>query len=89
MGNIWFLKKEAGLTEEVFNFGRLFEDLGVGVGTGLRIDFTFFLVRVDYAFKAKDPSPDFENQASQNKWFHNIKLMDGQLQIGINYPFKL
>lgn len=89
VGNIWFLKKEAGLTEEVFNFGRLFEDLGVGVGTGLRIDFTFFLVRVDYAFKAKDPSPDFENQASQNKWFHNIKLMDGQLQIGINYPFKL
>ncbi len=89
VGNIWFLKKEAGLDEEVFNFGRLWHDLGVGVGTGLRIDFTFFLLRVDYAFKAKDPSPDIINEASQNKWFYNLKPLEGQLQIGINYPFKL
>ena len=89
IGNIWFLKKEAGLPEEVFNFGRLWEDLGVGVGTGLRIDFTFFLLRVDYAFKAKDPSPDPQNAAGQNKWFYNFKPFAGQLQIGINYPFKL
>ena len=89
MGNIWFLKKEAGKAEEVFNFGRLWTDLGIGVGTGLRIDFTFFLLRVDYAFKAKDPSPDPVNAAGQNKWFYDIKPFQGQLQIGINYPFKL
>ncbi|HEX6190928.1 MAG TPA: BamA/TamA family outer membrane protein [Chitinophagaceae bacterium] len=89
IGNIWFLKKEAGLPEEVFNFGRLWEDLGIGVGTGVRIDFTFFLLRVDYAFKAKDPSPDPQNAAGQNKWFYNFKPFAGQLQIGINYPFKL
>ena len=89
VGNIWFLKKAAGDPEEVFNFGRLGKDLAVGVGTGLRIDFTFFLLRVDYAFKAKDPSPDPQNQAAQNKWFYGLKPLDGQLQIGINYPFKL
>ncbi len=89
VGNIWFLKKEAGLPEEVFNFSRLGKDLAVGVGTGLRIDFTFFLLRVDYAYKAKDPSPDILKEASQNKWFYDLHLFDGILQIGINYPFKL
>jgi outer membrane protein insertion porin family len=87
IGNVWLMKKEAGLPEEVFNFGRLVKDLGVGVGTGLRVDFTYFLLRLDYAFKAKDPSPD--TLEGQNKWFYNFKPFAGQLQIGINYPFKL
>jgi outer membrane protein insertion porin family len=89
VGNVWYLKKAAGVPEEVFNFNRLWYDLAVGVGTGLRVDFTFFLLRVDYAWKAKDPSPDPVNADSQNKWFYDFKLLDGQLQIGINYPFKL
>ena len=89
IGNIWFMKSSAGDEAEVFKLGRLAKDLAVGVGTGLRVDFTFFLVRVDYAYKAKDPSPDDDDAASQNKWFYNIKPFNGQLQIGINYPFKL
>ncbi|HEX5653621.1 MAG TPA: BamA/TamA family outer membrane protein [Chitinophagaceae bacterium] len=89
IGNIWFLKKAAGEPEEVFNFGRLGKDLAVGVGTGLRVDFTFFLLRVDYSYKAKDPSPEPDNAAAQNKWFYNFQPLKGQLQIGINYPFKL
>ena len=89
MGNVWFLKKEAGFEEEVFNFGRLGNDIAVGVGTGLRVDFTFFLLRVDYAFKAKDPSPDPDLIESKNKWFYDMNPLNGQLQIGINYPFKL
>jgi outer membrane protein insertion porin family len=36
------------------------------VGTGLRVDIGFFLVRVDYAFKMKDPSP--EAVKDQNKF---------------------
>jgi outer membrane protein assembly factor BamA len=88
IGNIWFLKKEAGATpEEVFSFSRLPKDLAIGVGTGLRFDFTYFLVRLDYAFKMKDPSP--EDAAGQNKLFYKFNPLDGQLQIGINYPFKL
>jgi outer membrane protein insertion porin family len=87
VGNVWLLKKGAGLPEEVFNLGRLGKDLAVGAGTGLRLDFTFFLIRLDYAYKVKDPSPD--NIADQNKLFHDWKLFNGQLQIGINYPFKL
>ncbi len=89
MGNVWFLKKNAGSPEEVFNINRLGKDLAIGVGTGIRIDFSFFLIRLDYAYKAKDPSPDPTNAASQNKWFYDWRLLKGQLQLGINYPFKL
>jgi outer membrane protein insertion porin family len=90
IGNIWFLKKSASTDpREVFNVGRLYEDLAVGVGAGLRLDFSYFLVRLDYAFKAKDPSPDQVNAAGQNQWFYNFNPLKGQLQIGINYPFKL
>lgn len=87
IGNVWFLKKNAGDEDEVFNFSRLGKDIAVGVGTGIRLDFTYFLIRIDYAYKAKDPSPD--NMAAQNKWFYNWKPFGGQLQIGINYPFSL
>ncbi|MBL7720537.1 MAG: BamA/TamA family outer membrane protein, partial [Chitinophagaceae bacterium] len=89
-GNVWFLKKNAGSDEEIFNFSRLGKDIAVGAGTGLRLDFSFFLIRIDYAWKIKDPSPDPANIASQNKWFYGLKQpLKGQLQIGINYPFSL
>ena len=91
IGNIWFLKKADGREpEERFNLGRLGKDLAVGVGTGLRVDFTFFVIRLDYSYKAKDPSPaDID---AQNKWFYRYQLkslLKGQLQLGINYPFVL
>lgn len=89
IGNVWFLKKEAGEENEVFKLSRLGKDIAIGMGTGLRLDFTYFIIRLDYAYKVKDPSPDILNQASQNKWFYNWKPLNGQLQLGINYPFKL
>jgi hypothetical protein len=63
------------------------KDLAVGIGTGLRIDFNYFVVRLEYAYKVKDPSPSVGNAAHQNKWF-SYKVKDGQqFQLGINYPF--
>ena len=92
IGNLWFLKKEADLTtpEEVLNFSRLGKDIAVGVGVGFRIDFNFFVVRLDYSYKAKDPSPDpIKNPGVQNKWFgYSLKKGD-QFQLGISYPFIL
>lgn len=87
IGNVWFLKKQAGTPEQVFNFNRLFHDLAIGVGAGLRIDFDFFIIRFDYSYKAKDPSP--ENIIAQNKWFYNWKPHKGKLQVSIGYPFIL
>ena len=101
MGNIWNLRKNSDfpngqfLYSEAgkFAFNKLWTDLAIGVGTGLRIDLGFFLIRVDYAFKAKDPSPALLK--NQNKWFAQFreakgllpKLGTGQIQLGVTYPF--
>jgi outer membrane protein insertion porin family len=65
-----------------FRFSKLWNDIAIGTGTGLRVDIGFFLIRVDYAFKLKDPSPD--DIAKQNKFFADKR---GVLQLGVTYPF--
>lgn len=87
IGNIWFLKKEAGLPQEVFNIYRLGDDLAVSAGSGLRIDFDFFVIRFDYSYKVKDPSPIPDYTSVQNKWFGYKFSKGDQFQLGINYPF--
>ena len=87
IGNVWFLKKSAGLPEEVFSFNRLGKDIAIGAGAGLRVDFSFFVIRFDYSYKVKDPSPETKYANLQNKWF-GYKLSQGdQFQLGIGYPF--
>jgi outer membrane protein assembly factor BamA len=94
MGNIWYLKKEAvpATPEEqvaVFKLSRLGTDLAIGMGMGLRVDFSLFILRLDYAYKVKDPSPEPASAYKQNKWFYDFQLFNGTLQLGINYPFVL
>ncbi len=77
---------------EVFNFGRLGTDLAVGAGAGIRIDFNFFVVRLDISHKVKDPTPALARQYLQNKWFGYVQkdfFKGTQLQLGISYPFIL
>jgi outer membrane protein assembly factor BamA len=87
MGNVWFLRKNPDFPDGEFRFNKLWKDIAIDVGTGLRIDFGLFLVRLDYAYKAKNPSPDEADRAGQNKWFYHWKWNGGQLQLGVNYPF--
>jgi outer membrane protein assembly factor BamA len=88
MGNIWGNEfKDANATQKIeeasFKPSRLYRDLAVAGGTSLRFDFDFFLIRLDWAYKLKDPRYADLNGG----WFHNIKLLQGQFQLGINYPF--
>lgn len=91
IGNIWFMKSAPFRSpEEVFSFSRLGKDLAVGVGTGFRIDLSFFVIRLDYSIKAKDPSPSPNNISVQNKWFGYKRWRDAdQFQLAISYPFVL
>ena len=92
IGNIWVLKKAAGDPEEVFKFGKLGTDLAVGAGVGIRVDFNFFVVRLDISHKVKDPAPSPARAALQNKWFGYVQkdfFRGTQIQLGISYPFIL
>ena len=95
IGNIWYLKKNESFTNGEFQVNRLLKDLAVGVGTGLRIDFGLFLIRLDYALKARDPNiqenrwfPEWKNDPAVSG-FRNLRtnLGEGQFQLGVTYPF--
>lgn len=93
MGNVWFLRENTDFPNGQFQFRNLWRDLAIGVGTGFRLDFGFLMARFDFAWKAKDPSP--EDPAAQNRWFYKLRPGIGdrngrqgaQFQLGINYPF--
>jgi outer membrane protein assembly factor BamA len=87
VGNVWYLKEQAGRHDEVFNISRLGTDLAIGSGAGARIDFGFFVIRLDWGYKVKDPSPNPQNMSYQNKFFAYPFFKGSQVQLGIGYPF--
>ena len=93
IGNIWYVKNDASLKPgSVFKLGNLGKDLAIGTGFGFRIDFNFFVVRLDMSHKVKDPSPDPNKRYLQNKWFGYVDkdfFAGSRFQLGINYPFIL
>jgi outer membrane protein assembly factor BamA len=90
IGNVWFLKSNPDFPNGEFHFKNFFRDLGVDVGTGIRLDLGFFLIRLDYAFKVANPSPEPSSIQSQFKWFYGWSLktlLQGTVQFGVRYPF--
>ena len=88
MGNIWFMKQAPNRPpEEIFKLSRIGKDIAIGAGGGLRIDFDFFVIRFDYSYRVKDPSPALSDSANQNKWFSYPFFKGAQFQLGIGYPF--
>jgi outer membrane protein insertion porin family len=87
IGNIWSKEFDnntnAAIPEASFKLDRLYKDLAVGAGTSLRLDFDFFMIRLDWAYKLKDPL----YASIQDGWFQKLNLTSGQLQLGIGYPF--
>lgn len=85
IGNIWSKEYQDGkeLPEASFKLSRLYKDIAVGAGTSLRLDFEFFLIRLDWAYKLKNP----RYAALNDGWFQKLDIASGQLQLGIGYPF--
>jgi hypothetical protein len=85
IGNIWYRNNDINpnYTGAEFNINKLYTDIAVGAGTSLRADFDYFLIRFDWSYKIKNPVYSYDNYG----WFHDIQLLKGQFQLGINYPF--
>ncbi len=80
-GNIWGTDKNFPLT--LFQFKDFYKELGIGSGLGLRLDLTYLIIRLDFAYKIHDPSYPLGD-----RWqFDNLNLLKPRLAFGINYPF--
>ena len=90
-GNIWNRhvlvdanqNTEKAMKGSDFKFNRFYREFAVDAGTGLRIDFDLFIIRLDYAYKLKDP----QRMDHSETWFYDMQLFNGQFQLGIGYPF--
>jgi outer membrane protein assembly factor BamA len=83
VGNIWLLQPSSDLPGGEFHFNSFYKQLGVDAGIGIRLDFDFFIFRLDPALPVIMPS-----------WPHNggwyipqLQLKDIILNFGIGYPF--
>lgn len=96
IGNIWNIKKDATNTDAEFSLKRLYNDVAIGIGTGLRLDFSLFLIRVDFAYKVKDPGRVTNNGWMSIKDFvwseyrinqSHTEVKNYAIQLGIGLPF--
>ena len=83
-GNIWTLADE-GQAGGQFKWDQFYKQIALGYGIGLRLNFDFFVVRLDWGLKAYDPgAAPGENWRFTPSW--NI-LKDTALHFAVGYPF--
>jgi outer membrane translocation and assembly module TamA len=84
-GNIWMLRPDS-VTQRPggqFRFDKFYKDIALGTGLGFRVDFSFFIIRLDLGIPLYDPGYE-----EGNRW---VIFVPGRrpvrLNLGIGYPF--
>jgi len=82
-GNVWTIKEYEDQPGGVFKFDKFFEQLALSYGLGIRMDFTYFLMRFDLGMKAHNPA------SGQEHWplFSPSFKRDAEFHFSIGYPF--
>lgn len=81
-GNIWLLNANDDQPGGQFETSTFMNELSVGAGIGLRVDFSFFLLRLDVAMPLRKPYLP-ENNGWVPKWFKEKPVFN----LAIGYPF--
>ncbi len=82
-GNIWTIRNYENQPGGVFKFNSFAKQLAAAYGVGLRMDFNYFLLRLDLGFKAHNPA------LNQEPWpiIHPRWKRDTSLHFSVGYPF--
>lgn len=94
-GNIWLLDQKAGDLREnaAFKFNGFLEDIAIGTGIGIRLDLSFFIVRLDWGVKVRDPALNlgekwlFQPKTQYKLDFQQDRYPVSVFNLGIGYPF--
>ncbi len=82
-GNIWLFQEDSTNIGGEIQLDQLWQDIAISSGIGLRLDFSFFVFRVDHAWRLKYPYI-----LTNSGWdFNGLRLNDGQWNVAIGYPF--
>ena len=82
-GNIWTIHNYPNQPGGMFKFNKFYRQLAAAYGIGLRMDFTYFLLRFDLGFKAHNPA------MNQEPWplIHPRWGRDTNFHFAVGYPF--
>lgn len=81
-GNVWAYHPNESMPNAEFKFNSFYKQLALDAGIGIRIDVSFLMIRIDFAYAMRNPYPD-ENG---NYWRFG-KGKNFRMQMGIGYPF--
>lgn len=82
-GNIWTIRNYENQPGGLFQFNKFYKQIAAAYGVGLRMDFTYFLLRFDLGFKAHNPA------MGQEPWplLHPRWGRDANFHFAVGYPF--
>ncbi len=90
MGNIWLTNNDPDRPEGNFELRDFYREFAMGLGTGMRIDASYIIVRFDLGIPVRQPS----NPAGERWVFRNFNFASSEwrnnnlvLNIAIGYPF--
>lgn len=82
-GNIWTVRNYENQPGGLFRFNNFYKEIAASYGAGLRLDFTYFLVRLDLGMKARNPA------INARPWpiAHPKFSRDAAFHFSVGYPF--
>lgn len=82
-GNIWTIHAYENQEGGMFHFNSFYKQLAASYGVGIRMNFNYFLIRVDMGMKAHNPAK------GQEPWplWHPRWGRDSSFHFSIGYPF--
>lgn len=83
-GNIWTIRDYEDQPGGYFRFNEFYKQIACSYGFGLRLDFSFFVIRLDMGIKLYDPS----YASSADRWRTEPTWRDDvALHFAVGYPF--
>ena len=83
-GNIWTIRNYPSQPGGKFQLKSFYKEIAMAYGLGMRLDFNYFILRLDLGMKLYDPSV-----VDKSKWVITYQNFgrDATLHFAVGYPF--
>lgn len=82
LGNIWSNGKGETAEEKKFKASTFYKQLAFNTGVGVRLDFSYFVLRLDWGMQIYNPAYE-----GKDRWVRFLSLRNTALHFAIGYPF--
>ncbi|WP_235295987.1 translocation and assembly module lipoprotein TamL [Portibacter marinus] len=85
-GNVWTLSDADERTDSQLSMD-FYKQIAIASGIGVRMDFSYFLLRFDFGYKIRNPFPNERGSYWNYSSFGWGNINDANLSFGVNLPF--